>query len=166
MSSASLVDQNAGTLISGMRQHNERSGEGLLEADAVPGVFVHAEKCLEKLLIVVRGLQVFPERMRENLARTNGIILAERYMMILAAHLGRLRAHDLVHQACPQAVECNESLCDVLCRFPQVTRHLDRNTIVQLGDPMTYLGNALEMIDVVLAALPSELTPFESAQNG
>jgi 3-carboxy-cis,cis-muconate cycloisomerase len=100
MSSASLVNQNAGTAILAMRQHNERSGEGLLEADVVPKVFIHAEKCLEKLLIVVRGLQVFPKRMRENLIRTNGVILAERYMMSLATHLGRLRAHDLVHEAC------------------------------------------------------------------
>jgi hypothetical protein len=47
-----------------------------------------------------------------------------------------------------------------------VTRHLDRKTIVHLGDPMTYLGNALEMIDAVLAVVPGQLTYSESAQNG
>jgi 3-carboxy-cis,cis-muconate cycloisomerase len=163
MCSASLVNQYAGTVVSAMRQHNERSGEGLLEAEAVPLAFVHAEKCLEKLLIVVRGLQVFPDRMRENLARTHGIILSERYMMALAPHVGRLRAHDLVHEACLQAVQRRQDLGDVLCRLPEVTRHLDRKTIVHLGEPMTYLGNGLEMIDAVLAAVPSELSPLEPA---
>lgn len=159
MSSASLVNQHAGTVVSAMRQHNERSGEGLLEAEAVRLGFPHAEKCLETLLLVVRGLRVFPERMRENLARTHGIILSERYMMALAPHVGRLRAHDLVHEACLQAVAHREHLGDVLSRLPEVTRHLDRKTIARLGEPATYLGNALEMMDNVLAAVPSDISP-------
>lgn len=161
MSSASLVNEYAGAAVTAMRQHNERSGEGLLETEVVPRLFVHAERCLAKLLLVVRGLRVFPERMRENLGRTHGIILAERYMMALAPHLGRLRAHDLVHQACLRAVEGDENLGDVLGRLPDVTRHLDRQTLAHLGDPMTYLGNALEMIDAVIAAVPSKPSPLE-----
>lgn len=163
LSNASLVNQYAGAVLSAMRQHNERSGEGLLEADTVPRVFVHAETCLEKLLIVLLGLQVFPARMRENLARTHGIILAERYMMALAPHIGRLRAHDLVHQACERAAERSEDLRGVLCDLPEVTRHLDRQTIEHLGEPTTYLGNAPQMIDAVLAAIPSELSRPEPA---
>ena len=101
--------------------------------------------------------------MRENLARTRGIILAERHMMALAPCFGRLRAHDLIHEACVQAVDKREELGEVLCRLPEVTRHLDRSTIAQLGDPMTYIGNALEMIDAVLTTVPRELSSREPA---
>lgn len=162
MSSASLVSQYAIAVLSAMRQHNERSGEGLLEYEAVPLAFVHAERCIEKLLVIVLGLQVFTDRMAENLARTRGIILAERYMMALAPYIGRLRAHDLVHEACLLAVERREHLGAVLCGLPEVTCHIDRETIDRLGEPMTYLGNGLEMIDAVLATIPSEISSMET----
>ena len=162
MSSASLVNQYVVAVLTAMRQHNERSGEGFLEFEAVPLAFVQAEKCVEKLLTVVLGLQVFPERMKENLARTRGIILAERYMMGLAPHIGRLRAHDLVHDACLRAVERREDLGAVLCDLPEVTSHIDRATIALMGEPMTYLGDGLEMIDAVLAMVPAEISSMET----
>jgi 3-carboxy-cis,cis-muconate cycloisomerase len=161
MTSASLVAQHAATAVLAMRQHNERSGEGLVEAGTVPQAFVEAERCLTKLCTVVAGLQVFPERMRQNLSCTHGIILAERYMMALAPRIGRLAAHDLVHEACHMAIERKLDLAEVLSGMPAVIKHLDRDRLMHLADPGTYLGNALDMVDAVLAAVPPNLSACE-----
>jgi len=153
MTAASLAGQHAGAVLAAMRQREERSSEGMLEYESVPQAFVQAARCLANLRIVVEGLQVFPERMRENLGRTRGVILAERYMMALAPHIGRLAAHDLVHDACQAAVEKGGDVGSFLATMPEVSRHLDAKALAELGDPRGYLGDAQNMIDAVLADL-------------
>lgn len=161
MSSASLVAQSLASVLQAMRQRQERSGEGLLEFEAVPQAFVHAERCLSRFQLIIDGLRVFPERMRSNLSLTRGILLAERYMMALAPRLGRLAAHDLVHDACRQAADRGMDLAAVLAGMPQITRDLD---IAALGDPRSYLGGALAMTDEVLAAARTYLDQGEDTQ--
>ena len=48
---------------------------------------------------VTEGLQVHPERMRENLDATGGLLLAENLTTVASERLGRLKAHDLVQAA-------------------------------------------------------------------
>jgi len=151
MTAASLVGQCAMSVLGAMRQREERSIEGMLEYESVPHAFVQAERCLANLRIVLEGLMVFPIRMRQNLGLTRGVILAERYMMALAPHLGRLATHDLVHDACKAAVQEGSDVAAVLARMPEVAKHLDARALAELGDPGGYLGSALKMVDDVLA---------------
>jgi len=155
---AALVAQHAATTLQAMRQHQERSAEGLLEFKVLPVAFVEAERCLEGVLRVLRGLRVFPDRMRRNLNLTHGIILAERFMMALAPHIGRLAAHDLVHNACSQALADGVDLPHVLAQMPEVTRHVSGRAVAELGEPSGYLGNALEMNDRVCLAAKTFLS--------
>ena len=55
------------------------------------------------------GLEVYPEKMLENLNATGGLLLAENVATGAAEHLGRLEAHDLVEEASHRALEA-ESL--------------------------------------------------------
>lgn len=151
LAAATLVAQFAATTLQATRQHSERSGEGLLEFQTVPLVFVHAERCLQIAQFVMDGLRVFPARMRANVGLTGGIILAERYMMALAPYIGRLAAHDLLHEACCEAVEACADLPEVLASSPVAARHLGPETIHALADPETYTGEAQQMIDAVLS---------------
>lgn len=151
MTSATLVGQCAASVLAAMRQREERSSEGMLEYESVPQAFLQAERCLGNLRTVLDGLQVFPERMRRNLSLTRGVLLAERYMMALAPHIGRLAAHDLVHDACEAAVGKGSDVGAVLAGMPEVTRHLDAAAMERLGDPAGYLGDAQKMIDAVLS---------------
>jgi 3-carboxy-cis,cis-muconate cycloisomerase len=149
---ATLVAQFTGTVLQAGRQREERSGEGLLEYQALPPLFIHSEKCLEESLQLLDGLQVFPGRMRTNVGLTFGVILAERYMMALAPFLGRLEAHDLIHDACREALNRHTQLSDILAQMPDVTCHLDPAQLRALADPRSYLGSAHRMIDAVLGA--------------
>jgi 3-carboxy-cis,cis-muconate cycloisomerase len=63
---------------------------------------------------VIERLQVFPDRMRENMFADGGMIMAEAVMIALAPTVGRLRAHALVSQACREARRRNVPLADVL----------------------------------------------------
>lgn len=147
---ATMVVKQFDLVVQASRQREERSGEGLLEFEVVPLSFSQAKKCLDLAGVVLGGLRVFPDRMRANLQLTHGIILAERYMMALAPKMGRLAAHDLIHELCRKSLESGAELGELLADTPAVVSHVDRGTLLELGEPAGYLGDTQAMIDAVL----------------
>ena len=97
------------------------------------------------------GLIVDEERMRSNLGMSNGLIVAEAVMMVLATHIGRQKAHDAVYAACRTVNEQGGTLAGALSRMPDVSSRLDPALIEHLTDPTNYLGMAPQMVDRVLA---------------
>src|SRR5256714_7495250 len=59
---------------------------------------------LQRMVVLMDGLQVFPDRMRENLDLSGGLIMAEALMLELGKQIGRQRAHDAVYEAAQAAV--------------------------------------------------------------
>lgn len=87
-------------------------------------------------------LRVDAERMRQNLDRGGGVLLAERITTELAPVVGRLAAHDAVTSCCHRALDEGVPLADVLVDDPLVGAHLSRERIERLLDPADYLGAA------------------------
>jgi 3-carboxy-cis,cis-muconate cycloisomerase len=97
-------------------------------------------------------LVVDPARMRANLDRSGGLLLAERVTGALAPALGRLPAHDLVAAACAEAIAGGRPLGEVLAARPAVRARLAPDAIARLLDPAGYLGSADVFVDRALAA--------------
>jgi 3-carboxy-cis,cis-muconate cycloisomerase len=97
-------------------------------------------------------LQVNGARMRANLDRSGGLLLAERVTGALATALGRLPAHDLVKAAASAAVGAGRPFADVLAEQPEIRARLSPDEIGRLLDPSGYLGSATVFIDRALAA--------------
>ena len=71
-------------------------------------------------------------------------------MMALAPPLGRLQAHDLVHEACRAAIERRCPARTVPAEIPAVVEVLSNAELRALADPATYLGSADAMCAAVL----------------
>jgi 3-carboxy-cis,cis-muconate cycloisomerase len=97
-------------------------------------------------------LEVDGGRMRENLERTGGALLAERVTTALAPALGRLPAHDLVADAAREALDGGRALADVLEERGPVREHLGEGGAAALLEPSGYLGSAGALVDRALAA--------------
>ena len=100
---------------------------------------------LARLVEVLRGLRLDPERMRRNLDLGGGLIMAEAVMLKLGAQIGRQRAHDVVYDAAQAAFLENRLFADLLAADPRVTEHLDQKAITALLDPAAYTGLCAEM---------------------
>ncbi|MBP2471689.1 3-carboxy-cis,cis-muconate cycloisomerase [Crossiella equi] len=100
-------------------------------------------------------LHVHPGRMRENLDRTGGLLLAERVTTELAPVLGRLAAHDAVTGCALGAVEGGD-FAGRLAADPVLGGHLTAQRIAELLDPAGYLGSAGLFVDRALAAYHGE----------
>jgi 3-carboxy-cis,cis-muconate cycloisomerase len=96
------------------------------------------------------GLEVYPEKMLENLNTTGGLLLAENVTTVAAEHLGRLEAHDLVEEASHRALEGGKSLREELSSEPGLGGVLSGEEIDAALDPASYLGSAGEFVDRAL----------------
>jgi adenylosuccinate lyase len=100
---------------------------------------------LSRLVEVLRGLTLHPQRMRANLDLGGGLIMAEAIMLDLGKVIGRQHAHDVVYDAAMEAAVAHKSFGDLLAADPRVTAHLGRDDITKLLDPTAYTGLCAEM---------------------
>jgi 3-carboxy-cis,cis-muconate cycloisomerase len=100
---------------------------------------------LARLVEVLCGLRLDPERMLRNLDLGGGVIMAEAVMLNLGAKIGRQHAHDVVYDAAQAAFVENRPFAELLAADPCVTAHLGEKEIAALLDPTAYTGLCAEM---------------------
>jgi 3-carboxy-cis,cis-muconate cycloisomerase len=153
VANAKAVRQHAGLMLDAMIQDFERgTGPWHIEWMAVPESFILTAGSLAQAKFMLEELVVDETRMRRNLDMTQGLIVAEAVMMGLAPHLGRQQAHDVVYEACRDALGQGRSLFDVLVANPTVSRALPQDRLRALCDPGNYLGSAPAMADAIVSA--------------
>src|SRR5213082_1889371 len=95
---------------------------------------------LQRMISLFDGLQVFPDRMRENLELSGGLIMAEALMPELGKQIGRQRAHDAVYAAAQASVTQARPFRETLADNPHVSAGLTKSQIEALLDPAQYTG--------------------------
>jgi 3-carboxy-cis,cis-muconate cycloisomerase len=160
---ALVAGQQVGVFLAAMQAPHERAaGDWQAEWDAFALVLASAGGAVSRAGDVVRDLRVHPERMRANLLRDGGAIMAEAAMMAVAEVVGRARAHDLVYDAAAIAREERRSLREGLERTlpPEVADALP--PLAEILDPLRYLGESERTVDAALAAWRAVSAPAEA----
>ncbi len=153
LSAAVRVPGLVSTLLASMPQEHERGlGGWHAEWETMPEIAMLAAGALNRMTDVMVGLEVDVQRMKANLDRTNGLVMAEAVTMALGAHVGRLNAHEAIEQACRGALNESRCLRDVLAEHPMIQTHLSAPELDKLMDPANYLGSTQQFIDRVLTA--------------
>lgn len=153
LSAAIRVPGLVSTLLAAMPQEHERGlGGWQAEWDTLPEIAILADGALSRMTEVMVGLEVDSQRMKANLERTNGLIMAEAVTMALGAHVGRLKAHEAIEQACQYAINESRPLRDVLAQDPLIQTHFNGQELENLMNPDNYLGATQQFIDRVLNA--------------
>jgi 3-carboxy-cis,cis-muconate cycloisomerase len=126
----------------------ERDGSAWqLEWASLPPLASGAGAALGHTQALLRSLEVDADRMAQNLAASQGLLLAEAACLALARHLPRAEAQALVERACRQALAEGRDLFELL---PGLTAApVDWPA---LRDPRAYLGAADALLDQALAA--------------
>jgi len=103
---------------------------------------------------VFKNLQVYPERMRENLENSKGLPMAEAVMTKLVEKgMGRGDAHELVRTCSMKAVSDNKQLLSVLLENPKVAKLLKKKELEEVMNPRNYLGVSDKIVDHVVKKL-------------
>ena len=98
----------------------------------------------------MEGLEVHPEKMRQNLNETGGMLMAENVTTVVADRLGRLEAHEHVGAAARRAADGGKPFRDELLAEPIVREQLSPEEIEAALDPTSYLGSVGDFIDRAL----------------
>jgi len=129
--------------LAAMVQEHERSvGGSQSEWPTVAAIAQSTGVAAASIAEMAEGLRVDTGQMRRNLDETNGIVFAEKGVSLLAAKLGREKAHQILETAVQRAVAEKRSLSDVLGEMPEVMTILDRGVLQQLCVAEDYLGSA------------------------
>lgn len=128
-------------------QEHERATHGWqLEWLTLPQMFAHTATALNKARFLSQNLAVDAEQMRQNVAASNGLMLAEAVSFALAAHMERGAAKELVTQAVAIALTEKSHLVDVVQRMTDAPVDWDA-----LRNESNYLGATQQFIDRMLA---------------
>ena len=151
LASARLAIGAVPVILSAMAQEQERAvGGWQAEWAALPTLFCSTAGAVARVHGAVVGLAVDPDRMRANLERTGGLILAEALTMALAPHVGRPEAYRLVQAACERATTAGVTLRQAALDDEQVRSALPSEAIDRVFDPAAYLGSTDTFIDRAL----------------
>jgi 3-carboxy-cis,cis-muconate cycloisomerase len=121
-------------------EHEADRTTSLMMSRAVTDACSLTGDILQRLDVLLEGLQVFPERMRRNLGLSGGLIMAEAVMLRLGATIGRQRAHDLVYDAAQAAATTRRPFRELLAEDDTVRARLTPEEIDALLDPEQYTG--------------------------
>lgn len=148
-----------GSLTAGAVQDHQRAGTGGWHAEwsSLTDLLRATGGCTHGAAAIVKGLVVHAPRMRENLDRTNGLVVAERIALDLSKDLGRMEAWSLVGRAGRTAQETDRPLREVLGAMPEITSRRTPEQLDVLCDPFGYLGATDELIDRALASRAAAL---------
>lgn len=121
---------------------------------------------------LAQGLRVFPYRMEEHLALTEGLIVSERIAAELGPLLGRARAKDLLTGASRTARAEGIALDEALEEAePELRALLGKERLRELTDPARYVGSAPALTDRALrrtpraSSTPRPAQPVQAAQS-
>jgi 3-carboxy-cis,cis-muconate cycloisomerase len=153
LSAAARVPSLVSTMLAAMVQEQERGlGGWHAEWETLPEIVRLTAGALHHLTTTASELEIDPERMRQNLDVTHGLIFAEAVTMALAEKMTRSDAHELVQQACKRAQTARRDLRSVLAQDAIVKTTLSEAELDRLFTPANYLGVADQFVDRVLAA--------------
>lgn len=152
LAAAHRVPGLVASFLSAMVQEHERAAGGWqAEWPIVASVVQSTGVAVASMAETAEGLSVDIEKMRANIDSTNGLIFAERAMMLLGSKMGRDVAHKILDEVARKSVNEGRNLAAMLADIPEVAAHLSPADLEQLEVPEQYLGSA-EVFRKALAA--------------
>jgi adenylosuccinate lyase len=110
----------------------------------------------DRAVVVVGGLRVYPERMRENLELTHGAIFSQSVLTaLIEAGLRRDTAYRIVQRAAQTAWDERRAFRELLEQDPEVSERLDREKLEELFDYARFVRNVpavFERLDELISA--------------
>jgi 3-carboxy-cis,cis-muconate cycloisomerase len=135
-----------------LAEHERAIGGWHTEWVALPQAFRLTAATAAHVRVIAEDLEVDAARMRQNLDRTQGLVLAERVMMALAPTLGRMPAHHRIEAATKRAVAEGATLHAVLAADAEIVATLGADGLAALFEPEGYLGASETFIAAARAA--------------
>jgi len=120
--------------------HERDISHSSVERVMLPDATVLLDYMLDLFTFIIRGLQVYPERMRENLEASYGLPFSQRVLLALIEKgMNRQEAYKIVQSNAMRAWEQRTPYIELLSEDPAIAAHLSSGELVALFDHDFYL---------------------------
>ena len=140
---ARLLRGNAMAALENVALWHERDiSHSSVERVILPDSTILLDYVLDLTAFIVEGLQVYPDRMAENLDRSHGLIYSQRVLLKLTeAGMARQAAYELVQRHAMRAWRERRAFLELLAADPAVTAHVAADELKACFDPAWYVRN-------------------------
>ncbi len=140
---ARLVRTNALAALENVALWHERDiSHSSVERVILPDSTILVDYMLHRMTGIIDGLQVYPERMKENMERSYGLMFSQRVLLKLADKgLPRQQAYEIVQKNAMRAWRERTDFHALLVEDPQVTARLAPSELAACFEPAWYLRN-------------------------
>jgi adenylosuccinate lyase len=126
--------------------HERDISHSSTERIILPDACLVVDYALGIFTYIMKGLQVYPKRMKENLEITKGLIFSQRVMLALIEKgLHREKAYRIVQRNAMKSWKERVSFLGLLQKDPDVSKHLTKSELKAIFD----YGYFLRYIDEV-----------------
>jgi adenylosuccinate lyase len=148
---ARLVRGNAITAMENIALWHERDiSHSSNERVILPDSCLILDYVLNIFIYVMKGLQVYPERMKENIELSQGLVFSQRVMLALIDKgLSREQAYKMVQGNAMKSWKERVSFLQLLQNDPEVARHLSNSELKDIFDYGYFLGHVDEIFERV-----------------
>ena len=133
-----------------LQEHERDMGLWQAEWEFLPEMFMMMGGILHNMRRILSGLRIKDENMRQNLEKSEGLIMAEAIMRPIAEKLGRQKAHEVVYEVAMGAAQNNESFADALKQNGTIREAIDVSEIDDFLKPSAYVGLSEQFVESIL----------------
>lgn len=154
---ARLVRANAMAALENVALWHERDiSHSSVERVILPDSFIALDHMLRRFTRIVRGMVVYPDRMKENLNRSRGVVFSGTVLLELAKRgISREQAYEWVQRNAMRSFHEQKDFKTLLMADPDLTRVLSPAEIEKAFDLNDQLRNVDVIFDRVFATVPA-----------
>jgi len=128
--------------------HERDISHSSTERIILPDACLLVDYCLSLFGSIIKGLQVFPQRMKKNMELTKGLVFSQRVMLALIDKgLSRQKAYELVQRNAMKSWKENKSFLNLLKADAEVATILPQSELEPLFDYQYYLRHVDEIFE-------------------
>ena len=153
---ARLVRANAMAALENVALWHERDiSHSSVERVILPDSFIALDHMLRRFTRIVRGMVVYPERMRENLNRSRGVVFSGTVLLELARRgLSREQAYEWVQRNAMRSFHEHKDFKELLLADPDLMQVLTPAEVERAFDLDDHLRNVDVIFDRVFHTAP------------
>jgi adenylosuccinate lyase len=157
---ARLVRSNALAALENIALWHERDiSHSSVERVILPDSFIALDHMLRRFTRIVRGMVVYPERMRENLNRSRGVVFSGSVLLELARRgISREQAYEWVQRNAMRSFHEQKDFKSLLLADPDLMRVLTPAEVEKAFDLNDQMRNVDAIFDRVFVTVPAYTT--------
>jgi adenylosuccinate lyase len=123
--------------------HERDISHSSAERIVIPDSTIALDYILNKTVWLIEGLRVYPERMKQNIESSGGLIFSQKLLLALVEKgMSREDAYRIIQRSAMKVWEGGGNLKEMVSADAEVVKILEAKTIEDVFDPESFIRNA------------------------